>query len=101
MADTASSSDEGNSFDVTIDDTSPTIVYSPFNDGLDASTSADGWISCYASASTSLCNPSGGSDETNATTLHFTTTDGASLALDWNGECDRQTIPNGEIYCIA
>lgn len=92
MADTASSSGEDNSFDVTIDDTSPTIVYSPSDDGLDASSSANGWVSCFASASTSLCNPSGESAETNATTLHFTTTDGASIALDWNGECGRQTI---------
>ena len=89
MADTASASSEGDTFDVTIDDTSPTIVYSPFDDSLDANNTANGWSSCFSSASSSTCSSAGEINGTDATTLHFTTADGASLALEWNGECDR------------
>ncbi|KAJ3535213.1 hypothetical protein NM688_g7009 [Phlebia brevispora] len=85
MADTPSSQSEGNSFDVTIDDTSPTIVYSPFGDSFGASNASDGWNPCYSLTGAPACDSSSGQDNTTATSLHATASDGASMTLDWNG----------------
>ena len=64
MADPASNS-EGGSYNITIDDTSPTILYFP-SANQDASDPVKGWIGCQSLFGAPSCNGLGG---TNGTSL--------------------------------
>ena len=82
MADSASSPIEGTTFDITIDETSPTITYSQSADGNSNSTTG-GWSQCFSQSGDSEC---GGQETMNGTTLHTTATDDASFTVGWFGE---------------
>ncbi len=85
MADPAKPSSTDSSFAITIDDTSPTIVYSPFADTFGAPDFATGWNPYFSLPGGILSNSSVGEDS-NSTSVHVTLADGASLAVRWNGE---------------
>ncbi|KAI0823615.1 hypothetical protein BC628DRAFT_1324565 [Trametes gibbosa] len=77
-------------FPLTIDDTSPLVLYQPFGDifTLPADLSV-GWNQYYT-ASGLPQSPSGpgapiGPNVGNGTSLHLTTSDGAALRIDWSG----------------
>lgn len=89
MAEIASSSND-TSFVITIDDTSPTFVYSPFADTFGTPNLTAGW-NPYYSETAFTPNPLTG--EGNGTSLHVTSADGASLSLRWNGECFLLCMP--------
>ena len=81
MADPASNS-EGGSYDITIDDTSPTILYFP-SANQNISDSVHGWIECQSLFGAPLCNAQGG---TSGTSLHATSKDNAAFRVEWVGE---------------
>lgn len=68
---------------VTIDDTSPCISYSPFRDTFTTPNLSAGWNPYYDQSG--FATSSGGTG--NGTSLHITSLDGASLALQWRGTC--------------
>ena len=81
MADSVSPSNEGISFNITIDDTSPVYTYiPPVNNGT---SSASSWIACYSAFGASICD---GDDPSNGISLHATSVDGALLRFEWIGE---------------
>ena len=98
MADLASSS-EGSSFNITIDDTSPTIQYSQPAASQDVSGIVSGWVECLSGFGAPSCNGEGGA---NGTTLHATSANRATLGIEWVGECivlhDR--IPSARIVAL-
>lgn len=85
MADTElTSSDDSSSFAITIDDTSPTVVYSPFADTFAAPNLTAGW-NPYFSDSGLATDPTIG-QVGQGLSFHVTSADGASLAIRWNGK---------------
>lgn len=77
-------------FSVTIDDTSPTITYLPFSDSSVQQNLSAGWISYYTTSGfVALPTANEGSlgDIGVGTSLHVTSSDGASLKIIWNGKC--------------
>ncbi|KAI0786650.1 hypothetical protein C8Q75DRAFT_808179 [Abortiporus biennis] len=82
MADSVPSTSDRNSFSITIEDDSPTVVYSPFADTFGTPNITSGWNpffsgSGFASNSPDLVG--------SGTGLHVTAADGASLTIGWNG----------------
>ena len=77
--------DPADSFAILIDDTSPTIVYTPFGDTYSAPNLSAGW-NPYFSESGFATNTAVG-QEGQGTSFHVTSADGASMGLRWNGEC--------------
>ena len=75
-----------NFFQFLVDDTSPTISYSPFRDTLSVPNLSAGWNPYYdQSGFASSIGELG-----NGTSLHITSLDGASLGFQWHGEfCDQ------------
>ncbi|KAI0645800.1 hypothetical protein C8Q79DRAFT_926934 [Trametes meyenii] len=76
-------------FPLTIDDTSPVVLYAPFGDTFGAPTLAAGW-NPYFTISGFSETPSGqGADVRssvgNGTSMHLTAHDGAALQINWNG----------------
>lgn len=84
MAESVSSSANDIDFRITIDDTSPALTYSPPADASGTFNLSAGWFPFYA-ATGATPDPSTG--EGNGTSLHVTSTSGASLSFRWNGEC--------------
>lgn len=78
MADPVSTS-ESNSFIISVDDTSPSVLYLPFADTFAAPNLSAGWYPYFIPAATS-------DNSSEETTLHATVADGASIGLRWNGE---------------
>ena len=77
--------DTDSSFVITIDDTSPTIVYSPFADTFAAPNLTAGWNPFFSVSG--FLNQSGPAAEAEeGSTFHVTSADGASLGIRWNGE---------------
>jgi hypothetical protein len=68
---------------VTIDDTSPCISYSPFRDTFTTPNLSAGWNPYYDQSGFATASGEIG----NGTSLHITSLDGASLALQWRGTC--------------
>ncbi|KAI0074664.1 hypothetical protein K474DRAFT_1699576 [Panus rudis PR-1116 ss-1] len=75
------SNDTANDFIIIIDDTSPTLSYSPSSVPLEGGSFITGWQSTTAAA---LPLPDGGQGDI-ATSLHITASDGASVTVHWNG----------------
>ena len=69
---------------IAIDDTSPTIVYTPFADDPTGPNLTAGWNSFYSETG---FTPDPVSGQGVGTSLHVTSADGASLSVRWNGEC--------------
>ncbi|KAH9948930.1 hypothetical protein B0H21DRAFT_689167 [Amylocystis lapponica] len=76
-------------FPLTIDDTSPTISYSPFPDTFGVPDVLAGWNPYYTDSGFATDpGPSSSSPVTdigNGTSLHITALDGAAFAVAWNG----------------
>jgi len=77
-------------FPITLDDTSPTIVYAPFGDSFGVPDLSSGWNPYYTDSGFAtdpgpLSSGPGVSDIGNGTSLHLTASDGAQLAIKWNG----------------
>ncbi|OJT15425.1 hypothetical protein TRAPUB_8013 [Trametes pubescens] len=78
-------------FPLTIDDTSPIVLYQPFRDIFTAIPDlAAGWnqyynISGFAQSPSGVGTSIGASTVGNGTSLHLTASDGAELRIDWNG----------------
>ncbi|KAH9942359.1 uncharacterized protein BXZ73DRAFT_87965 [Epithele typhae] len=76
-------------FPLTIDDTSPLVVYQPFADTFTIPNVATGWNPFYTL--TGFATVATGADSEvasalgNGTSLHLTACDGASLQVSWNG----------------
>ena len=83
MAEIASHSSNDTEFVITVDDTSPTLVYSPFADPFGTPNLTAGWNPFFSETG---YTPDPVSGEGNGTSLHVTSADGASLSLRWNGE---------------
>ena len=66
---------------ISIDDTSPCISYSPFRDTSTTPNLSAGWNPYYDQSGFAIS--SGGTG--NGTSLHITSLNGASLALQWRG----------------
>ena len=70
-----------NSVQFTVDDTSPTILYSPFADTLSTPDLSLGWNPYYTlSGFASVLGEIG-----NGTSLHITSNNGSSLFIQWHG----------------
>ncbi|KIP08080.1 hypothetical protein PHLGIDRAFT_35126 [Phlebiopsis gigantea 11061_1 CR5-6] len=67
------------SWNTTIDDTSPTIVYSPYSEGP----LQNGWETWFSDSQTSWNSFTG--EEAEGTSLHITELDGASLYMQFQG----------------
>lgn len=86
-------------FPLTIDDTSPIVLYQPFGDIFTAVPNLGAGWNQYYSISGFAQSPSGaGTSVTastvgNGTSLHLTTSDGAELRIDWNGTCAQSASP--------
>ena len=99
MADPVSAS-ESNSFTITIDDTSPSILYSPFGDTFAAPDLSLGWSPFYADIGGIGGIINGSSNQLGGgTTLHATEADGASLSLKWNGEFAYSSLSSIAVQC--
>lgn len=85
MADISLASTSDTSFAISIDDTSPTVLYTPFGDNYGVPNLTAGW-SPYFSDSGFATDPAAG-QQGDGTSFHVTSADGASLRLRWNGEC--------------
>ncbi|KAL1945769.1 hypothetical protein VTO73DRAFT_1771 [Trametes versicolor] len=78
-------------FPLTIDDTSPIVLYQPFGDIFTAVPNlAAGWnqyynISGFAQSPSGAGTSVSASTVGNGTSLHLTASDGAELRIDWNG----------------
>jgi hypothetical protein len=85
MAESGSITPSDADYVVTIDDTSPTIVYSPFADTFGVPDFAAGWnpLNLDSGLIPGSANATGA-----RTSLHATAADGASVAVRWNGEYD-------------
>jgi len=83
MADPDIPFSSNNSFIISIDDTSPTIAYSPFADTFSEPSLATGWNPFFNN--TGLADPSAGAQTGSGTSLHVTAANGASLGVRWNG----------------
>jgi len=66
---------------VTVDDISPCISYSPFRDTFSSPNLSAGWNPYYDQSGFAAHSGETG----NGTSLHITSLDGASLALQWRG----------------
>lgn len=67
-------------FQLGIDDTSPTITYSPSSENSTSSGSLAGWIPSYSLSSSQASGQLG-----NGTSFHVTSVDAATLSLTWSG----------------
>jgi hypothetical protein len=86
--------DVNNTFVIAIDDTSPTIVYSPFADTFAAPSLTTGWNSYFSISG--FANNSSVGVQGEGSTFHVTSADGASLDIRWNGKsCVRLTRVSG------
>ena len=74
---------DNHGFVINIDDTSPTIAYSPFADSVTALNLTTGWLPFYSDSG--FANESSTSQGEGAT-FHVTSADGASVEIRWNGE---------------
>ncbi|KAI0745858.1 hypothetical protein C8Q76DRAFT_607014 [Earliella scabrosa] len=76
-------------FNITIDDTSPVVLYAPFADTFSTPNTALGWNPFYTDSGFATVNSGAGSAIGpaigNGTSLHLTACDGAALQIDWNG----------------
>ena len=77
-------------FNITIDDTSPVVLYAPFADTFSTPNTALGWNPFYTDSGFATVDAGAGSAIGpaigNGTGLHLTACDGAVLEIDWNGE---------------
>ena len=80
--------------ELTIDDTSPLIVYSPFRDTLSTPNLTTGWNPYYHSSGLASLIGQVGVGES----YHITSMDGASLSVKWNGECASPSISRFGIH---
>ncbi|KAI0373937.1 hypothetical protein BV20DRAFT_589765 [Pilatotrama ljubarskyi] len=98
-------------FPLTIDDTSPLVLYQPFGDSFTGvPTVAAGWNS-YDTIGGLAQSPSGSGSSIeatigNGTSLHVTASDGAALQIDWNGTAITifgtlvQTLSSNALYSV-
>lgn len=84
-----------NSVQVTIDDTSPCISYSPFRDTYTTPNLSAGWNPYYDKSGFATSSGEIG----NGTSLHITSLDGASLALQWHGMCNQYPFEHHHDLC--
>ncbi|KAI0339912.1 hypothetical protein BDW22DRAFT_1399608 [Trametopsis cervina] len=75
--------DDG-SFRITIDDTSPTVVYAPFADTFSSPNLTAGWNPFFSDSGFADTTSSDG-QVGEGTSFHVTSGDGASLRIRWNG----------------
>ncbi|KAI8994010.1 hypothetical protein BD414DRAFT_411509 [Trametes punicea] len=90
-------------FPVTIDDTSPLVLYSPFRDIFTGSPAITAGWNSFDTSSGFAESPSGpgsplGPSVANGTSLHLTAADGAALQLSWNGT---SADPHGFPCCVS
>ena len=78
-------------FSLTIDDTSPLVLYSPFPDTFGQPQTGQGWNPYYTDSGFASIDSGAGSPISsaigNGTSLHITAADGAALQITWNGAC--------------
>ena len=89
MADIGLDSTSDESFAISIDDTSPTVLYEPFGDTYGVPNLTGGWNPYFSGsglATDPATDPAAG-QKGEGTSFHVTSADGASLGLRWNGEC--------------
>ncbi|KAI1795592.1 hypothetical protein LXA43DRAFT_970492 [Ganoderma leucocontextum] len=76
-------------FSLTIDDTSPLVLYSPFADTFSQPQTGQGWNPYYTASGFASIDSGAGSPISpaigNGTSLHLTAADGAALQIIWNG----------------
>lgn len=76
-------------FSLTIDDTSPLVLYSPFPDTFSQPQTGQGWNPYYTRSGFASIDSGAGSPISsaigNGTSLHITAADGAALQITWNG----------------
>ncbi|KAI0084910.1 hypothetical protein BDY19DRAFT_1050965 [Irpex rosettiformis] len=99
--------DNGNhSFVINIDDTSPTISYSPFADTFTTPNLTAGWNPYYSDSG--IAN--GQDTQGEGTTFHVTSANGASLDIRWNGtavtlhgffDTSQNTFPSSTSYSVS
>ncbi len=84
MADPFTSPTDSDFFNITIEDTSPTISYSPFADTFDTANVIAGWNPFFTGSGLASSSSLGLTGQ--GTSLHETSADGAKLSIQWNGE---------------
>jgi hypothetical protein len=70
-----------NSIQLSVDDSSPEIVYSPFRDSFSTPELLHGWNPFYSISGFATTIGMFG----NGTSFHITSLDGATLSLQWHG----------------
>ena len=83
MADPSSPS--SSSIPFTIDDTSPTLSYTPFRDTLSVPNLPLGWNPYYELSGFANAPGSGPAQQGNGTSYHITAMDGAKVGVQWFG----------------
>lgn len=81
---------ESSSFAIAIDDSSPTVLYSPFADTFAAPSLSTGW-NPFPTGLGGLFGASG-SQSGQGMSVHATEADGASLSIRWNGKSRTFTL---------
>lgn len=86
-------------FTLTVDDNSPTVGYAPFRDTLGAPNLTAGWNPYYTGSGFSSGSNSSSvvSNIGNGTSLHLTASDGAQVAIQWNGEYSCNILTSSRI----
>ncbi len=78
-------------FPLTIDDTSPLVLYHPFADTFTQPQTGQGWNPYYTRSGFASIDSGAGSLISsaigNGTSLHLTAAEGAALQINWNGVC--------------
>ena len=76
-------------FPLTIDDTSPLVLFTPFADTFSQPQTSQGWNPYYTGTGFATVDSGAGSPVDsaigNGTSLHITAADGAALQITWNG----------------
>lgn len=79
-----------------VDDTSPTISYSPFRDSLDTPNLLEGWNPYYTDSGFS---PAPG-ETGKGTSLHITSRNNAQLSITWRGAAPFHTSLRVELISL-
>lgn len=86
MADPFDNPTDSDLFNITIEDTSPTISYEPFADTFGAPNPNAGWNPFFTDPNVGFASPLTLGSTGKGTSLHETAADGAKLSIQWNGE---------------
>lgn len=78
-------------YTLAVDDTSPTLAYTPFADNFSPPSYDTGWNPAYTDGASYSVFPDPVTAQGSGASIHVTSANNASVTLRWNGESSRRS----------